>query len=167
MWLGGTLAALVAVVVVFVLWPSKNAAPQNLSTLPASLPPTKVAAPITPEARKVAIRFIQTAVARKNLDEAWSLVGPNLRGGLTKAEWTTGNNPVIPYPIDRLDVAPFKVDESFQDSALIEIILIPKAGSKVRSQDFFLQLKKVGKGANARWVVDNWVPRAAPLVPQQ
>jgi hypothetical protein len=166
-WLGSGVAALVAVIAVFWLWPDKNAAPQHLSPLPATLPPTKVAAPITAEAKQVAIHFIRTAVARKNLDVAWTLVGPNLRGGLTKAQWTTGNNPVIPYPIDKLDVAPFKVDESFKDSALIEIILIPKKGAGVRSQDFFLELKKVGKGANAHWVVDNWVPRAGAVVPQQ
>ncbi len=166
-WIGAAVAALIAVAAVFALWPETNAAPQRqLTPLPADLPPAKVAAPITDEAKQVAIQFIKTAVARKNLDEAWTLVGPNLRGGLTKAEWTTGNNPVVPYPIDRLDVAPFKVDESFTNSALIEIVLIPKPGAGVRSQDFFLQLVKVGKGSNAHWVVDNWVPRAGAVVPK-
>ena len=33
-------------------------------------------APFADEARQVAVRFVQTAVARKNLDEAWELVGP-------------------------------------------------------------------------------------------
>ena len=83
-------------------------------------------APLPNEARKVAIRFIQTAVARENLEEAWELVGPNLRGGLTRAEWITGDNPVVPYPLDQLDVAPYKVDESFADSALLEVALLPR-----------------------------------------
>ena len=114
----------------------------------------------------MAVRFIQTAVARENLEEAWTLVGPNLRGGLTKKEWLTGNNPVVPYPIDKLEVAPYKVDESYETSALIEVALLPRKGSGVRSQVFFLGLKKVGSGSRTRWVVDNWVPRASAVVPR-
>ena len=30
---------------------------------------------------------------------------------------------------------------------------------------FFLRLEKVGKGASAHWVVNNWVPRASAVVP--
>ena len=54
------------------------------------------------------------------------LVGPNLRGGLTRAQWVTGNNPVVPYPIEKLDVAPYKVDASYTRSALIEVALLPR-----------------------------------------
>ena len=81
-------------------------------------------------------------------------------------EWLTGNNPVVPYPIDKLDVAPYKVDESYETSALIEVALLPREGSGVRAQVFFLGLEKVGTGAKARWVVDNWVPRASAVVPR-
>ncbi len=146
--------------------PNKDPAPDVVSTLPADLPPKQVAAPITDEARRTAVRFIQTAVARKNLEEAWTLVGPNLRGGLTREEWLTGNNPVVPYPISELDVAPFKVDESFTDSALIEVVLIPKSSATIKPQLFFLALIRVGKGASAHWVVDNWVPRSSVLTPR-
>ena len=89
------------------------------------------------------MRFIQTAVARENLEEAWTLVGPNLRGGLTRAQWVTGKNPVVPYPIDKLEVAPYKVDASYTKSALIEVALVPRKDSGVRAQVFFLELRKV------------------------
>src|SRR5262249_57738879 len=112
------------------------------------------------EERYVAARFIQTAVARKHLDEAWTLVGPNLRGTLTREQWITGNNPVVPFPIDKLDTAPYKIDYSYTDSAMLEIALLPKQGSGIRSQLFMLILKKVGRGKSARWVVDYWVPRS-------
>lgn len=161
----GVAAALV-VALLFVFGPNKNAAPEVLSNVPADVPAPQVKAPISDEARRVAVRFIQTAVARKNLPEAWTLVGPNLRGGLTRAEWITGNNPVVPYPIADLDVAPFKVDESFKDSALIEVALIPKPGSGIKPQLFFLALEKSGSGPTARWVVNNWVPRASVVVPK-
>jgi hypothetical protein len=137
-----------------------------VGTLPADVPKAQVPAPVSVEARKVAVRFVQTAVARKNLAEAWELVGPNLRGGLTREEWLTGNNPVVPYPISELDVAPYKVDYSFEDSATLEVALLPKKGSTTKPQIFFLGLIKVGEGASAHWVVDNWVPRSSPVVPQ-
>jgi hypothetical protein len=161
---GGSVCA--AVVLLFVLGPNKNAPAERISTVPAQVPKQEVKAPLPQEARRVAVRFIQTAVARKNLDEAWELVGPNLRGGLTRREWLTGNNPVVPYPIEHLDVAPYKVDESYETSALIEVALLPKKGSGVRAQVFFLGLKKVGSGHRARWVVDNWVPRASAVTPR-
>ena len=159
-------AAAVVVGLLFAFGPNKNAAPEVFSNLPADIPAPQVKAPISNEARQVAVRFIQTAVARKNLPEAWTLVGPNLKGGLTREQWITGNNPVVPYPISALDVAPFKVDESFQDSALIEVALLPKKGSGVKAQLFFLALEKSGTGPNARWVVNNWVPRASVVVPK-
>jgi hypothetical protein len=73
---------------------------------------------------------------------------------------------VVPFPIDKLDVAPYKVDESYERSALIEIALLPREGSGVRAQIFFLELKRLGTGTKARWVVDNWVPRASAVVPR-
>jgi len=161
---GGAVCAAVALLLVF--GPDKDAPEERISNVPAEEPVREVKAPLPQEARDVAVRFIQTAVARENLEEAWTLVGPNLRGGLTKKEWLTGNNPVVPYPIDKLEVAPYKVDESYETSALIEVALLPRMGSGVRSQVFFLGLKKVGSGSRTRWVVDNWVPRASAVVPR-
>jgi len=165
-WAGAGLASCAAVVGVLVLGPNKNPAPERLSSTPAQQPEHLVKAPLPETARRVAVRFIQTAVARKHLDEAWTLVGPNLRGGLTKREFMTGENPVVPYPVDKLDVAPYKVDASYTRSALLEIALLPRKGSGVRAQVFFLELRKLGSGSSSRWVVDNWVPRAAAVVPR-
>ena len=161
---GGAVCA--AVVLLLALGPNKDAPKERISNVPAQEPERQVKAPLPQEARQVAVRFIQTAVARENLEEAWTLVGPNLRGGLTKKEWLTGNNPVVPYPIDKLDVAPYKVDEAYETSALIEVALLPRKGSGVRAQVFFLGLVKVGSGPRTRWVVDNWVPRASAVVPR-
>jgi hypothetical protein len=164
---GGVLVGVaLAVTAVFVFGPNKDAAPEVFTNEPAQVPKPQVKAPFDPVARQVAVRFVQTAVARKNLDEAWDLAGPTVRGGLTRKEWLTGNIPVVPYPLDLLEVAPFKVDASYRDSALIEIALLPKKNAGIRSQIFFMELKKVGKGAKARWVVDNWVPRASAVTPR-
>ncbi len=165
-WGSVGLAAIVAIGLVFALSPNKNATPEVFSKIPVEIPKTPVKAPLSDEAKHVAIRFVQTAVARKNLDEAWTLSGPNLRGGLTRAEFLTGNNPVVPYPIDELDVAPYKIDYSYVDQALIEVALLPRKGAHIRGQVFYLRLEKVGKGPSAHWVVNNWVPRASAVVPR-
>jgi len=151
---------------IFAFGPNKNADPEHFTNEPAQVVKQEPKAPFDPAARLVAVRFVQTAVAREHLDEAWDLAGPQVRGGLTRAEWMTGNIPVVPYPIDKLQVAPFKVDESHKSSAIIEIALLAKKNAGIRSQIFFMELKKVGTGKNARWVVDNWVPRGSAVIPR-
>ena len=117
------------------------------------------------EARRVAGRFILTAVARANLGESYELAHPQLRQGMTKQEWLTGNIPVVYYPAKEIETATFKVDESYPDEAILEVALLPKDETKVKPQVFFIGLKKAGTGAAARWQVDYWVPRAAPRIP--
>ena len=157
-------AGIIAAVVAFA--PNKNAEPERVSNEPAQLPAKETKAKLPDEAQQVARRFVQTAVARKNLAEAYDLVGPNIRGNLTRKEWLTGDIPVIPYPIETLDVAPFKVDYSYTDEALIEVALLPKENSGVKPQLFSLVLKKIGTKNDKHWVVDLWTPRGSPLIPQ-
>lgn len=117
------------------------------------------------EAKRVARQFILTAVARKNLDVAWTISGPHIRQGMPYKEWLTGNIPVVPYPGEAIDVAPMKVDYSYANEALLEVALLPKKGYKIKPQIFFLGLIKAGKPGHKHWVVDSWVPRASPQVP--
>src|SRR5512143_3141110 len=48
---------------------------------------------LSAEQRQVAGRFILTAVARKNLAEAWSLASPELKAGISRKQWLTGAIP--------------------------------------------------------------------------
>ena len=107
----------------------------------------------------MAQKFIKTAVARRNLESAYDIVGPSIKQGMTLKEWKTGNIAVIPFPVDKLDYAPFKVDYSHSNDVLMEVALLTKDGSGIKGQTFFIGIKKFGKGDNARWLVDNWVPR--------
>lgn len=136
-----------------------------LSDKPAQLFAPRKQVPLDAEARRVAGRFILTAVARENLGESYELVHPELRQGLTKKEWLTGNIPVVYYPAQEIEQARFKVDESYPDEAILEVALLPRDEKKVKPQVFFIGLKKAGKGAAARWQVNYWVPRAPPQIP--
>src|SRR6185312_7438006 len=59
----------------------------------------EIAAPKS--ALRTAQKFIQTAVQRNDVGAAWALVTPHMRGGLTRAQWNTGNIPVVPYPREK------------------------------------------------------------------
>ena len=135
------------------------------SNVPAQIYTQRKQIPLEKDARRVAGRFLLTAVSRKNLGESYDLTHPDLRQGLSRKEWLTGNIPVTYYPADKLDAATFKVDESYQNEAILEVALLPKKGIDIKPQIFFIGLKKVGKGSSAEWKVNYWVPRAPPAIP--
>ncbi len=120
---------------------------------------------LAPGALHVAREFIRTAVARRNLARSYTLVGPALKQSYTLAEWMKGDIPVVPYPAEAIDFAPYKVDYSYPNEALIEVALLPKPGSKIKPQIFYVGLVRVGKGEHRRWVVNSWVPRGSPRIP--
>jgi hypothetical protein len=124
----------------------------------SKVPPT---VKLTPGATQVARRFIQTAVARKNLPEAYNLVTEQIRQGQSLKSWNTGNIAVIPYPVDAVKYAPMKIDFSYPDEAQVEIALLPKAGAAARPQLFLMDLVR----RKGKWLVNSWVPRSSPPVP--
>jgi hypothetical protein len=125
----------------------------------SKVPPT---VKLPPNATAVARKFIETAVARKNLGQAYSLVTQEILQGQSKKDWMTGNIAVIPYPVDAIEYAPMKIDFSYPKEAQIEVALLPKKGAKgVQSQLFVMDLVKRGDN----WLVNGWVPRSSPPVP--
>jgi hypothetical protein len=116
---------------------------------------------LDPQAKRVAQEFILTAVARKNLRRAYDISGPQIKQGQSLKEWMTGDIAVVPYPIADLKLAPMKIDYSYKNEAALEIALLPKDGSGVKSLIFYMDLIK----KNGKWLVNAWVPRAAPEVP--
>jgi len=111
-------------------------------------------------ARLTAGKFIIDAVQRKNLPEAWTLVGPELKVDTTYKQWLTGNIPVIPFT-GKLASAPLKIDVSQPRLALLEVALVPKNGKMSEGGFFFLEMKKFG----TKWKVTSWVPRGTNPIP--
>jgi hypothetical protein len=103
-----------------------------------------------------AARFVDTAVRRDHAERAFELVGPNLRGDTTRAEWRDGDIPVVPYPVDD---ARWKFDYSYTDEIGLQVAVFPEAGATVRPMVFNMSLRAVGAGTKRRWVVDSWSPR--------
>jgi hypothetical protein len=166
-WLAGLLLAAGAIAVIVAFAPNRNPAPEVFSNTPVKAPVKEKQIPISNAAKTVAQQFVLKAVGRKDLAVAWKISGPNVRGGLTYKEWLTGNIPVVPYPIKSLQYAPFKIDYSTANKALIEVAMLPKAGATIKPQIFFLELDRMaGHDGKKHWVVDNWVPHSSPLVPR-
>ena len=131
----------------------------NLPAKDVSQEPPTVKLP--PAATRVARKFIETAVARKHLAEAYTLVTNEIRQGQTLTEWNTGNIAVVPYPVDEVKYAPMKIDFSYPAEAMIEVALLPKKGAKVRGLLFQMDLVK----RHGNWLVNTWAPRSMPPVP--
>jgi hypothetical protein len=160
---GLVLAAGIAAVLIVFLRNTGNSEVAPFTNKPVDVVKTPKKVPLEPAARVVAGRFILTAVQRKNLAEAWTIVGPGIRQGMTYKEWLSGTIPVVPF-LDEIKLAPIKVDLSEKDHALLEVILIP-VSKKVRAEIFTIDVNKVGKGKDAHWVVNSWAPRSHPTIP--
>lgn len=161
-----SVAVLVAGVLAFVGVHFTNTAKSTQAPLNTAVPPKDVSKnpktiKLDPAARQVARKFILTAVARKNLKQAFALAGPQIRQGQSLKSWMTGNIAVVPYPVSELDFAPMKIDYSYPREAMIEVALLPKKGSKAKSQLFAMTLNKI----HGKWVVNSWVPKSTPPVP--
>jgi hypothetical protein len=134
--------------------PLTNQPAVDVSKVPATVK-------LAPGAQKVARRFIETAVARKNLPEAYSLVTGLLKQGQSLKSWNTGNIAVVPYPVDAVKYAPMKIDFSYPNEAQIEVALLPKAGTGIKAQLFLMDLVR----RDGKWLVNSWVPKSSPMVP--
>jgi hypothetical protein len=111
----------------------------------------------------VASRFINTAVARKDVDRAWGLVTQTLHAGYTRKQWDTEDLPGIPpFP-----VASARWQLQFSDAKGIgfTMALFPTKASHQGAQVFMIGLHRVGSGNHRRWLVDNW--QAAPTTATQ
>jgi hypothetical protein len=137
-----------------------------ISKQKAQSAPKEIKAPPDHRAYKVARKFIETAVLRKNLDAAYPLVNPDIQGGLTLKQWETGNIPVTPYPADNAKTAGFEVVSSFKTQMMLLVDLVAKPGSGVRPHlPFWIGLVRAHNKPNGRWLVNYWVPDWSPPVP--
>lgn len=101
----------------------------------------------------VAARFIDTAVARRRVEDSWELVTPELRRGYTRERWARGDIPVVPYPVR---YARWELDYSYADEIGLYVALFPKRGSNVGATVFTLDLRR--DAARRRWLVSGFAP---------
>src|SRR3954454_17694613 len=99
-------------------------------------------------------KFVRTAVVHRHLREAYDLIGPDLRGGMTRAEWAKGDNPVVPFPA--VGIATWAVAYSYPNDAGLDIALVAKPGSDTIGKTFRIELQRSAR--SAPWRVVSWLP---------
>ena len=164
-WAAGAILALGVITFLQVLNSPQDDDPAPDSAGPAQLINEPRTVPPSPEARRVVAQFINTAVARKNLAQAWKISGPEIKAGLTHKQWLSGEIPVIPYDIASVSRAPVRLDWSYPKEVGFTVSLLPKDGSSEKPQTFNITVKKYGKGASAKWLVEYWAPYSPAAVP--
>ena len=114
----------------------------------------------SPKLRKMLIgetdAFVRTAVRRDDLAASWPLIHPNLKQGLSKKEWLTGDIPVVPFPAKA--IIAWDLDWSYQDDVAADVVLQPIPKSGLYRKTFTIEFKRVGAGSENRWLVYSWVP---------
>jgi hypothetical protein len=148
-----------------------------VSNEPAALPkPEPASVKLDPAARRVAAKFIDTAVAldgrnrdvpmtaadRKKLAASWKITGGVLKTDTTYKDWLNGNMAVVPYPAS--PHAGMQIEYSHKNSVELLFALQPKKGMKVKPQYFLMDLARVGRPGHKRWIVTYWAPKSPPQV---
>jgi hypothetical protein len=178
-WVGGVV--LVAGILVLVSTLVRNSDSQTIGpeqgfhpTLPSNSTPLKNAGggtirtfwQLDPEVRSTIRTFLATAVARKPHEQSWAVIAPSVKAGYTYTKWKNADAlPVVPYPIDDVDRVQYYLDYASTKEILIDVGVSSKPQLKIRPASFQLGLIPVGDGANARWLVDYWMPRWTPPLP--
>jgi hypothetical protein len=145
---------------------TSNAFPDTISSQPAKLAVKQKTVPVTKEQVALMRTFIKTAVARKRLAYAYTLVDRDLKGTMSKKQWETGNIPVIQYEAENVNTAEFIPIYHYETQALFNVDLIPVGHTQKRPELlFFIGMKRAGGSKTGKWLIDYWQPRWRPPVP--
>ena len=115
--------------------------------MPPDVPaPTPENVAASPKLRKLLIgetdAFVRTAVRRHNLEASWPLIHPNLRQGLSRKEWLTGDIPVVPFPAK--GIIAWDLDWSYAGDVAADVVLQPVPNSGLYRKTFTIEFKRVG-----------------------
>jgi hypothetical protein len=102
-----------------------------------------------------AANFVTHAVARREVEEAYDLAAPSLRGGMTRAQWRSGTIPVVPFPVEQ---ARWRLEFSDEDVVGLQVLLLPTAASGLKPELFNMELAPTGSGEKQRFLVTSWSP---------
>jgi hypothetical protein len=120
--------------------------------------PTKMSLTVADRNRlfRVASRFVQTAVARKHLDSAWNMLGPEMKAGQTRKSWDTGDNNVVPF--QAVGIANWGIFYAYKDDVALDLSVVGAKNSDWAGKTFTIELKRYPSRPRD-WLVAAWVPK--------
>jgi hypothetical protein len=107
--------------------------------------------------------FVATAVLRRHLDKSFDLVTAQLRGGMNRHEWLSGNIPVIPFPAKDFAFAKSKLRYSHANFARYDVLIWAKPHATTGTTTFSMEMRAVGVGKQRHWLVDYFEPLGGGL----
>ena len=102
--------------------------------------------------------FVNSAVKRNDIAQSYDVVTPELRGGMTRAQWAKGSIPVYPYPAAGRQFHKWTIQYKTKDEVAIELILAPQARYKRKLGQFLFHVYVQPR--NGKWLVDSFMPGA-------
>jgi hypothetical protein len=131
-----------------------SATPAELANSANTKSTTKAGGKMNATQRRVASRFIMTALARQHLAEAWDLATPELRDAVSKQQWLRGEMPIPPFPVNNLKSAGYQVVATGPGKLLLQVYLVPNDGTQYEPTRYDMTLEK----RNGAWKVSYLVP---------
>lgn len=161
-WLGSALLLLAGLAVAAILLPKDHGVHYQLNPTGTQLPEGYTPPPkeikVTPAARRevndTLLAFIRTGVTRSDPAAAWQLTTPEMRSGISRRDWNRGELPVQPFPARIPAVPEWNVITSYPGDLTVDLLLQPRAGTKVGPIAFAVELKR----RDGRWLVDSMAP---------
>lgn len=153
-----------AVVIVLVLVAGGNSPPPAGSDLtaggaePAQPKPRRLTASDRKEINATLDVFVNHAVKRDDVGASYAAVTPELRGGMSQAQWSRGSIPVYPYPAGGRQFHGWTVSYANSEEVGLELLLHPRPEKQSTLGPFMFKvyLKPVGD----KWLVDSFMPAA-------
>jgi hypothetical protein len=158
LWLAGFLglASVVAILIVVIKNPPP---PPGEKTSPGGTlvkPDVNMAfGPHSDQVLGLAQQFVLTAVRRNHVDQSWEMVCPEMRQGYTKASWSKGEIPVVPFPAS---FAKWHLAYSYEREIDLQVALYAKPERKLKPVVFDLTLHPCGAAKANRWLVSSFIP---------
>jgi hypothetical protein len=102
-------------------------------------------------------RFVRTAVARKQLDTAWEMLGPEMKAGQTRKSWDSGFNNVVPFKADAIEA--WDILYAYENDVALDLSLVSgrRSGNNWAGKTFTIEFKR--DPSSHRWLVASWAPK--------
>src|SRR2546428_13449824 len=98
--------------------------------------------------------FVNHAVKRDDVGASYGVVTSELRGGMSRKQWSRGSIPVYPYPARGERFHGWTIEYRTREEIAIQLILMPAPGSKLGTYGFNAYLQP----AHRRWPSDPLMP---------
>jgi hypothetical protein len=103
-------------------------------------------------------RFVRSAFIRRDLASSWPLATPHMKDGTSRADWLSGNLPVVPYPANGFRTVGFTLTYQYKGVLGFDALLLPngtKAGQAAGQQVYACEVHEI----RGSWLVDECYPR--------